>query len=703
VILGHPQHGRCFEEIDDAVSALLGVRSSESGVVFNAHNFPPPAGSIVCNLENFEALKNPTAWAPHEVWDFSERNLPLWPGAMNVRRFELGYHPSMKRFDMRPWAERDIDVVFFGAQHPRRSRLFDILRSYKLNVVANAEAYGAERDTLLARSKLALNLQYYERGVYPTIRALHLLTNGVPFLSETAPEMPDWAKLLPHGPYARLAEMAIQIVRNKKPLATSGALEVLRQTPLKIPSGVRTLAVKSKVDLTRPTRPKLAVVVHIYNRFENLKRWIACWERRTHATDFESELVIVQNRDPTLRDFEKFGAFCQLHGVRYIARNGRGFDLGAFQDICRNRLPDFPLYDALLWCADDCLPMRRDFLKPFVETLYAPGVGLACMTISREYTEHVRTTGFCLRRGTAETMRFSIDPILSKNDCYHLEHRGGAHTLHAQILSSGLRSVMVAPVATSPLWDSDYSNRLPRLAEFNQAWIDEPGTSPATPQAISKAPPAPDTPLVLFICPTFDAFPVIVSSLMAQTYTKWRLLLIDDNDQSDPTTRLAGIRTRGIVEATGDPRITYLKRPRSPNGGMWGHPHRRWALVELGAGRIAPEATHLIITNADNYYLPPFLATLVAALKRHPEAVAAFGGAMLHKGSREPKHLQIDCRLERGYIDCGGVLLEKKVACSVKWPSFDHSSDWEYFQEILRKHGGASKWVKAEGLLFVHN
>ena len=213
MILGRDRHpaSACFDELNAAVEALLPAGAAT--VCFNAHVFPDrlPAGAIVYNLENVGIQVSAEAFPGHEVWDFSRRNVDAWREAgrvaSEVRHVPVAFHPSMQRFEMRPWEERTIDVVFAGALNARRSQLIDDLRARRLNVAHIPHGvYGAQRDAVLARSKLALNPLFYERGMFPSLRACHAIANHLPVLSERAPEMPEWCLLA--SPYEEIVGAA---------------------------------------------------------------------------------------------------------------------------------------------------------------------------------------------------------------------------------------------------------------------------------------------------------------------------------------------------------------------------------------------------------------------------------------------------------------------------------------------------------------
>lgn len=235
MILGRAAHvhAQCFDEINAAVTAIDVEADRDRVVCFNAHEFPAPPGSIVYNLENLDRVhpRARTEWASHECWDFDAANAAKY-GAKHV---PIGYHPSMERFERA--TVLDIDVVFAGAINERRARVLDGLRERGLNVVhVPAETYGAERDALLARAKLALNMQFYVDGAWPALRVAHLLANRVPVLSELHPDA--WP-FIQGTAYAWLVANAVTLVRNYQHLdfaeQSDRSLEAFRRMPMVLP------------------------------------------------------------------------------------------------------------------------------------------------------------------------------------------------------------------------------------------------------------------------------------------------------------------------------------------------------------------------------------------------------------------------------------------------------------------------------------
>lgn len=412
---------------------------------------------------------------------------------------------------------------------------------------------------------------------------------------------------------------------------------------------------------------KIIVAIVVYNRFDNIVRWIKCWKQC--ITD-DAELIIIHNYYGEEALKNKFQSYCEANQVSYIPRNGSGFDIGAFQDVCRERIKlDF---DYIIWCCDDTIPMDPDFITPFIDSIQENKVGISCMQISASVTPHVRTTGFCISKQTSLKIQFPADPIKTKWECYLFEHKGGSKIFTNQIRQMGLSCQQVAPNGTSPLWDMGYWKRLDRMNEHEKTFGFD--TSPGD--------------KVVFICPIYQMYPQIISSLLCQTHKNWELLLIYNGpcDNNLPE----------IVEQAQDSRIKFIEYPEAT--GKWGHLLRSWALNEIGEGRLS-DADYICITNADNYHVPTFIKYLLAGFK-NLTTVATYCEAMVHN---YVAWKVINTRFERGYIDCAGVIVKKNIACEIGWRDTEgHSSDWTYFSDIAAKYN-ARNFVKVPGCLLVHN
>ena len=244
MILGRRRHvhSACFDELDAAVSALLREQGrTDTTVCFNAHSFPAeiPEGAIVFNLESMGLQTSTNLFGHHEIWDFSERNVRTWREAgRDVRHVPIGHHPSMRRFVRRSRHERDIDVVFAGTPNVRRSKILAELVSKGLKVVhVPHTSYGEERDSILSRAKLALNVLFYTDACYPVLRSAHAIANGLPILCETGPEMPAWCTC--STDYDQIVDRVVELLGSPTALddEAATAYDMFRRTPMVIPTG----------------------------------------------------------------------------------------------------------------------------------------------------------------------------------------------------------------------------------------------------------------------------------------------------------------------------------------------------------------------------------------------------------------------------------------------------------------------------------
>lgn len=416
-----------------------------------------------------------------------------------------------------------------------------------------------------------------------------------------------------------------------------------------------------------PINAKIIVAVIVYDRFDNIKEWVRCWNQCDTGS---ASLVIVHNYENE-QARESYTYFCGQSSVHYVPRKNVGYDIGAFQDVCRQRLTGFPDFEYLIWCTDDTIPMRKDFIGALISGLGSNLV--SCMELSKEVKAHIRTTGFCLKKETALKIQFPADPITTKDQCWNFEHRLPTSFLE-QVNG---KATQIAPIHESHLWDSGQVKAKRRNNRKEEHYT----VFPHEEQSKKK---------ITFIALIYNSYPEILSSLINQTHQEWHLILIHDGKETYPVSK--------IIEAANDPRITYIQTEERKQN--WGHFWRRWAIQELKEGRLSKESDYVVITNSDNWYAPTFCELMVKGFANKPNAVAAYTSHMIHSYTNWNL---ITCVPKQGFIDSGNVMVKREVACSVGWNDVDrHSSDWYYFEEIIKKHG-IDKFVSVKGCLFSHN
>ena len=179
-----------------------------------------PSQAIIYNLEQIipgSAWATP-AWLKsvegHLIWEYSEKNMSYWKdrGARAIH-VPIGYAPNLTRIERT--VDRDIDVVFYGSMNNRRSRILDDLKSRNFRCAPLHGVYGAQRDRIIARSKLAINIHYYVPNIFEVVRGSYLVANSVPLLSERNADtyVPrEWDSLAYWAPYDHLVAVCEELL-----------------------------------------------------------------------------------------------------------------------------------------------------------------------------------------------------------------------------------------------------------------------------------------------------------------------------------------------------------------------------------------------------------------------------------------------------------------------------------------------------------
>lgn len=200
-------HVQCFEEVARSLASCLrelGHETVEVGqggrlIMFGANNgipvdskFPIPDDAIVFNTEQMTffggrvqtQMQNFDTWKKHVIWDYSQENARRLreAGAERVVHCPIGYHSRMTCIEPAP--EEDIDVLFYGSVNPRRREVLEALQAADIDVKVFFGAYGKERDDIIARSKIVLNIHAMDESIWEIFRVSHLLANKKCVVSE---------------------------------------------------------------------------------------------------------------------------------------------------------------------------------------------------------------------------------------------------------------------------------------------------------------------------------------------------------------------------------------------------------------------------------------------------------------------------------------------------------------------------------------
>jgi hypothetical protein len=76
-------------------------------------------------------------------------------------------------------------VLFFGGAHERRVAIINELNARGYRAWLETNAYGEQRDALVARSKIILNIHSYDAHIFEIVRVSYMLANRKCVVSET--------------------------------------------------------------------------------------------------------------------------------------------------------------------------------------------------------------------------------------------------------------------------------------------------------------------------------------------------------------------------------------------------------------------------------------------------------------------------------------------------------------------------------------
>jgi hypothetical protein len=204
---GNPTVGGGFREIAEAVHHGLLALGHDSvltnrldlhdrrTIVLGAnhvihYDLEVPKNPIFYNLEQ---LGQDSPWMAmpafidlfrrYPTWDYSPANIEYLAtvGLPRPTHVPIGYVPELTRIT--PAAE-DIDVLFYGIPNERRYAVLRDLHDRGLRVKWLLGALGASRDAWIARSKIVLNVHYWEAKIFEIARVSYLLANRRVVVSE---------------------------------------------------------------------------------------------------------------------------------------------------------------------------------------------------------------------------------------------------------------------------------------------------------------------------------------------------------------------------------------------------------------------------------------------------------------------------------------------------------------------------------------
>lgn len=187
-----------FLELNISSKISANIDNTRKNIVFGCHSRPIeqtskfPKDTIIFNLEK---LFDESQWLNNnykkilsnfKVLDYSLSNVKYIKNKFNnqnVHYLRLGHNNILTNLKQ-DHSKEDIDVYFYGSMRPRRVSIIDQLKKMGINVVSTCDYNHNNRDKLIQRSKIILNIHCYLTGEIEIVRILPLLANSKCVISE---------------------------------------------------------------------------------------------------------------------------------------------------------------------------------------------------------------------------------------------------------------------------------------------------------------------------------------------------------------------------------------------------------------------------------------------------------------------------------------------------------------------------------------
>lgn len=231
----------------DSVLTTDGALSGRQHIVLGSnllphYRLPLASDSILYNLEQVEtggdwfSPELTSIFRRYTLWDYSPKNAAAL-NAMGVavsRVVPIGYAKELTRFQPAP--EQDIDVLFVGAMVPRRKDILEQMGAIGLRVAAAFGVYGRQRDAIIGRAKLLLNVHQREAKILEVVRISYLLANRCAVLSERScdpTEDDQFAEGVAFSDYEHLARCARELIDfpDERERISSRGFEIMKARP----------------------------------------------------------------------------------------------------------------------------------------------------------------------------------------------------------------------------------------------------------------------------------------------------------------------------------------------------------------------------------------------------------------------------------------------------------------------------------------
>ncbi len=261
-------HSDCFNPVITCLANALKLAGYKVDVLFNvyvsfkpsiiigAHLLDKPtelADLKKATIYNFEQISPESHWITKDYFkallskpylDYSITNINnafAIDKTIKAKHLPFAYESPMDYTyvarDVFRVVPKDIDILFYGSMNDRRLKVIqELADKHGINAKYVFGIYGDELSKMIHRSKIVLNVHYYESSIFEAVRVLPLLASRVPVVSETSVDDEQYAYLengLVRVPYKELADACKALLADaekRQQVADAGCCNVKRKT-----------------------------------------------------------------------------------------------------------------------------------------------------------------------------------------------------------------------------------------------------------------------------------------------------------------------------------------------------------------------------------------------------------------------------------------------------------------------------------------
>jgi hypothetical protein len=187
-------------------------------ILFAAFNFNPlPKNYIVYQCEQFSSN-----WFTEEYWSIMKGAKQIWEYSENgLSNYDKSFEGKVIYVppgivDGIINEVKDIPILFYGALNKHRLNTINTLKQKGHNITVANKIFEDEISDMLSRTKIVLNIHYYENGHLETFRINEALSHGCNVVSEksTAHYPEKYNNLIYYGSNLQELSNVIKVVEN---------------------------------------------------------------------------------------------------------------------------------------------------------------------------------------------------------------------------------------------------------------------------------------------------------------------------------------------------------------------------------------------------------------------------------------------------------------------------------------------------------